>query len=220
VALGALYRAYRAPVLAYIRHRGYALDQAEDLTQAFFARLLEHGGPSDGGGWACRRFLLTAVKRFLINAEQEGRTIKRGGAVRFESIDAGGARLAAIPSEGDDPERALERAWAMAVLTAALEQLRAETLGAGKGELFEQLRDFLLESPDRADYARMAGARRLRRNTLAVAVHRLRLRLRELIRAELATCAPDGDDVEREMQELRAALAPLPDAAGEPARPR
>jgi len=207
-ALDPLYRACRAPVLAYIRHRGYAIDRAEDLTQAFFARLLEHGAALDADGQAFRRCLLTAVKRFLINTEQEGRTIKRGGTMRFESIDADDTHLARIASEDNGPEHAFERAWAMAVLDAALERLHVEAVDAGKGDLFEQLRDFLIEPPDRADYSRMAEAMCLRRNTLAVIVHRMRLRLRALIRAELAAAHP-GSGTDHVPGALHAAPAPV-----------
>jgi RNA polymerase sigma-70 factor (ECF subfamily) len=216
--LEALCRAYRAPVLAYIRHRGYRTD-AEDLTQAFFTRFIEHGHQvgADATQGRFRAFLLTAVKRFLLNTEEEGRTIKRGGKVRFESFEAGRVRLDNVASDAETPERVFERAWAMTVLEAALGRLREEALAAGKGEVFDQLRDFLLEAPDKADYAELAKALRLRRNTLAVAVHRLRQRLRELIRTELAATAASGGDLECEVDELRAALGPVmhepPDAS-------
>src|SRR5512144_2405006 len=146
-ALGSLCRAYRPPVVAYIRSRGYAGDTAEDLAQTFFARFLEdaYHTVADPARGRFRAFLLTALKRFLINADIEARTIKRGGGARMDALadDA--------PSGGDwlidsaSPERAFERGWAIAVLDAAMRRLRDEAEQAGKRELFDQLREFLTE---------------------------------------------------------------------------
>lgn len=205
-ALELLCRTYRPPVLAYIRRRGHAGDAAEDLTQAFFARFLEQDchATADPARGRFRTFLLTAVKRFLINAHAEAQALKRGGGMHFESIDDDAARIP--PSGTETPEQAFERSWAAVVLDAALRRLRVEAEQAGKRTLFEHLREFLTEAPDEADYARVAQALNLRRNTLAVAVHRLRHRLRELVRAELAETTARHSDLECELRELRAAL--------------
>ena len=207
-ALDVLCRAYRAPVLAYIRGRGYKSD-ADDLAQAFFARLLEDefyamADPSRG---RFRAFLITALKRFLINADTHARTLKRGGGNRIDSIDQDGGDCEHLISGDDGPERAFERSWALSLLDAALRRLRAEAEEAGKREMFDQLQEFLTESPDEADYARAAAALNLRRNTFAVAVHRLRHRLRELVREELLQTTAGRDDLDLELRVLRGTLA-------------
>jgi len=207
-ALEALCRAYRPPVLAYIRGRGFGGDAAEDLTQTFFARFLERASHADAdpARGRFRAFLLTAVKRFLINAGEEAHAVKRGGRMHFESLDQEQEGQRDIASADETPEQAFERAWAFVVLDNAMRRLRAEAEQAGKRELFERLRDFLTEAPDEADYARAAEALNLRRNTLAVAVHRLRHRLREMVREELAETATGRDELDSELRELRAAL--------------
>jgi RNA polymerase sigma-70 factor (ECF subfamily) len=205
VALEALCRTYRTPVLAYIRGRGYRPEDAEDLAQAFFTDFLEQAwhAAADPDRGRFRTFLLTVLKRFLIDSSIKAHAVKRGGELRFESIDSDDAEAAA----GDDaPERAFERAWAVAILHAAIGRLQEEARAAGKTELFSALREFLVEAPDEQDYARAAERLGLRRNTLAVAVHRLRQRLRELVQAELAETAANPDDFEREMTDLHAAL--------------
>jgi RNA polymerase sigma-70 factor (ECF subfamily) len=205
-ALETLCRTYRSPVLAFVRSRGYGADAAEDLTQAFFARFLERAWHSaaDAERGRFRSFLLTTLKRFLIDAGAEASALKRGGGFRFESFEDEFACGEA--GEGDTPEREYERAWACAVLDAAFSKLRAEAEQAGKLELFEHLSEFLLELPDASDYARVAGALHLRRNTLAVAVHRLRQRLRDLVRAELAETTDGGAALEEELRALRGSL--------------
>lgn len=210
-ALDVLCRAYRTPVLAYIRHHGYSADVAEDLTQAFFTRFLEHAwhAHADPTRGSFRAFLLTAVRRFLINAEEEGHAIKRGGHLHFESIDGSEGALEEIASNDATPERAFERAWAWAIIELALRRLRDEAAEAGKGDLFDRLRDFLIEPPDEADYARVAATLKQRRNTVAVAVHRLRQRLRELVGEELAATTAGGSDLDDELRQLRTALGPV-----------
>lgn len=204
-ALDALCRTYRAPVLAYIRRRGYADAASEDLVQAFFTRFIEHAyhADADPARGRFRAFLLTAVKRFLIDSTAEAHCLKRGGAFQFESIDG----ACSLALEGNqNPEVAFERDWAIAVLDAAHTRLRAEAASTGKLALFDELREFLTERPDENDYARVAACLNLRRNTLAVAVHRMRHRLRELVREEIGETATDHAEVEHELRELRAAL--------------
>ncbi len=204
-ALEILCRTYRPPVLAFVRSRGYAVDAAEDLTQAFFARFLErewHSGADPQRG-RFRSFLLTALKRFLIDADSEAGALKRGGAFRFEALDE--EDIEGLDAR-DTPERAFERAWAQAVLDAAFARLRAEAQAAGKLELFERLSEFLIEPTDENDYARAAGDLNLRRNTLAVAVHRLRHRLREMVREELAETTTGREEMEQELRTLRGSM--------------
>lgn len=207
-ALDSLCRTYRPSVLAYIRSRCRDGESAEDLTQSFFVDFIQsarHAGADPARG-RFRAYLLTSLQRFLANAETERRTLKRGGGQRIQSLDAVEAETAATPGSSD-PERAFERGWALAVLDAALRRLKTEAGAAGKREMFEQLREFLIESPDEDDYERVARKLNLRRNTLAVTVHRMRHRLRELVRAELAQTTDGRAALESELRHLRAALA-------------
>lgn len=207
-ALEVLCRTYRPPVLAFVRSRGYPADAAEDLTQAFFARFLERAWHSaaDPGRGRFRSFLLTALKRFLIDASFEAAALKRGGAFHFESLDEDAAGDGAT---GETPDSVFEREWARAVLSAAFGRLRAEAEQAGKLDLFNRLSEFLVERPDEAEYARVAEELRLRRNTLAVAVHRLRHRLRELVREELAETTSNGAELEDELRTMRGSMRAL-----------
>ena len=208
-ALEALCRTYRLPVLAYIRGRGNPAEEAEDLTQAFFARFIERGfhEHADPGRGRFRAYLLTSLQRFLNDAHDHRRARKRGGGTRTSSFDSltDGSALAAAPSD-DSPERAFDRAWAQALVEAALRKLRREASAAGKIELFNHLWPFVVERPDDADYARVAAVLNLRPNTLAVAVHRLRNRLRELVCSELAQTAVDAVDLDHEIADLRECL--------------
>jgi RNA polymerase sigma-70 factor (ECF subfamily) len=208
-ALEALCRAYRPPVLAYIRGRGYAMDVAEDLAQTFFARFIEdaYQTVADPARGRFRAFLLTALKRFLINADAEAHALKRGGAVRMTALADDQASGTDWMVDSGSPERAFERGWALAVLEAAMRKLRGEAEQSGKGEMFELLHEFLTERPDEEDYARAAAALHLRRNTLAVAVHRMRHRLRELVREEIAQTTVGRAELEAELRELHDTLS-------------
>lgn len=207
-ALEQLCRTYRPPVLAYVRSRGYPPDVAEDLTQAFFIRFLERNwhAVADPARGRFRSFLLTTLKRFLIDAGLEAATVKRGGGFRFESLDT---EADGESAEQETPESVFEREWASAVLAAAVARLRTEAEQAGKLDLFNHLSEFLVERPDEAEYARVAEALHLRRNTLAVAVHRLRHRLRDLVRAELEETTANRTEMEEELRTLRGSLLHL-----------
>jgi RNA polymerase sigma factor (sigma-70 family) len=207
-ALGLLCRTYRAPVLAYIRGRGYNGDVAEDLTQSFFAQFLEptHQLGADPARGRFRAYLLVSVRNFIIKSAEHAGRVKRGGRLEFESIDVREQVGVELPDDRATPEQAFDRAWAVAALDAALRRLRDEARAAGKQQLFDALRDFLTEVPDDEDYARVAAALNLRRNTIAVSVHRLRHRLRALVRAEVAQTAADDADFDLELRELRDAF--------------
>lgn len=208
-ALNSLCRTYRPPVLAYIRGRGYSADAIEDLAQAFFTRFIEdaYHATADPARGRFRAFLLVAVKRFLIHAEIEAHALKRGGDISLRRLDDPQFDVEQLASDSDGPEQAFERSWAMTVFDAAMRRLRAEARDAGKLAMFEQLFEFLTERPDEGDYERAAKALKLRRKTLTVAVYRLRLRLRELVRAELAQTTATREDLESELRDLRSTLA-------------
>ena len=210
-ALEELCRTYRSPVIAYVRGHGRSADEAEDLGQSFFARFIEgaYHAQADPARGTFRAFLLTALKRFLDDANERAHAQKRGGKIQFQSLDAlaGDHNEAENVLDRDTPEQAFERAWAKAALRAAMRRLRAETAAAGRSALFDQLCEFLAERPSESDYDRVAAVLKIRRNTVAVAVHRLRQRLRELVQAELADTAIDAAGLNRELDQLRNSLA-------------
>lgn len=207
-AMEEIYRAYRGPVLAYVRRSGRADAEAEDLTQEFFARLLERrwDTSADPARGRFRTYMLTALRRFLLDAQDAAHAQKRGGdRMRVDAEEA----LAALPS-AQSPERAFERAWALTVIERAYAALRDETRHAGRAALFEQLAPFLGETAGAAEYRDLGERLGMRPNTIAVSVHRLRLRLRELVRRELADQTDGPDAVEAELRVLREALQAEP----------
>ena len=192
-ALETLCRTYRPPVLAYIKARGYPASVSEDLAQGFFARFIEdalHANARPERG-RFRSYLLTAVRGYVLDDGKSARATKRGGGVHFEAIDDEGLD---VTSRDLTPEEAFDREWALSVLRKALAQLKVEACSVGKERLFEVTRAFLIESPDVADYDRASAELGLRRNTLAVAVHRLRHRLRELVQTELQDTTASAED--------------------------
>lgn len=212
-ALETLCRSYRPPVLAYIRGHGYDATSAEDLTQSFFARFVEqayhlNADPERG---RFRAFLLTALKRFLIDSDYHDAAVKRGGRVQIRSTDSmtDSDNSMNRMSDQETPERSFERAWVHTIIEGALIKLRAEAKSAGKAALFDQLSEFLGERPDEADYERVAAALNMRRNTLAVAVHRMRHRLRELVREQMADTAANVAELDNEIKDLHKSLQGL-----------
>jgi len=202
-ALAELCRIYRAPVLAFVRRSGWAGDRAEDMTQDFFLYLLgeriHHLADRERGRF--RSYLLGALRRFISDAHATRLALKRGGGAVHMALDGSEAQ-----PDGDGPEQAFERDWALTVLQRAHASLRQELEASGKAALYEAVREFLLEPPNPDDYAQVAARLGLRRNTLAVAVHRMRERLRELIRLELCDTLERPGEVEAEFADLRAAL--------------
>jgi len=206
-ALDALCRAYRPAVLTYVRGRGHSRGEAEDLTQGFFARFLERGlhASADRERGRFRVYLRTALHNFLVNTYEHDAAERRRPPQRPVDLDPDQLPTAA----GDDlPERAFERAWAVTVVQRAMQRLRREARAAGKGELFTRLQGFLLEAPDGDDYPRIAAELGMRANTIAVATHRLRGRLRELVREELADTVDRAEDVDDEYAALVGSMGP------------
>jgi RNA polymerase sigma-70 factor (ECF subfamily) len=213
-ALAELCSIYRPPVLACVRRHGHGANEADDLTQAFFEQLLRHEtfAVAERARGRFRTFLLVSLRHFLANQAAIARAAKRGGGQQPVSIEAQSASGVEVAGE-DMPDLAFERDWADAVLRQAMLRLEAET-PAGKRELFLALRPFLLEAPDGDEYARVAGRLDMRRNTLAVAIHRLRQRLHELVRAELGETVAEPEAIETELEVLRRAVSPVVQASG------
>ena len=200
VALEKLCRFYRAPVLAFLRGQGMTVDEAEDLTQSFFTHLLSHrlhqlADPAKG---SFRAFLLSALKHFVISERRRVAAEKRGGGALHIPLEA-----IHEPTSDETPERIFEREWAHTVVAHAVKRLRDEAHEAGKQELFDALREFLFESPDTDDYARVSQQFGMSRNTLAVAVHRLRHRLQMLVTAEVSQTMSDPEQVPAEVETIQ-----------------
>jgi RNA polymerase sigma-70 factor (ECF subfamily) len=209
-ALADLCRAYWYPLYAFIRHQGHPADRAQDLTQEFFARLLEKDflGDVDREKGKFRSFLLAACKHFLANEHDRERALKRGGGRQSFSIDFRDAdgRYVHEPAHGETPEREFERRWALALLDRVLVRLRGEYEAGGKGRLFGLLKARLTGDAGGAPYARVAAELGLSEGAVKVHVHRLRERYRELLREEIVQTLDDPTQVEDEIRALFAAL--------------
>jgi RNA polymerase sigma-70 factor (ECF subfamily) len=208
-ALGSLCGQYWYPLYAYVRRRGHNADEAHDLTQEFFARLLEKDvlADVDRGKGKFRSFLLATCNHFLANEYDQARAKKRGGSRRILSLDAADAegRYRAEPADSLTPEKLFERRWALALLQLVMTRLRDEFEAKAKGQLFEQLRGFLVG--DRSSgYRAAAEAIGLSEGAVKVAVHRLRQRYRELLHEEISRTVGGPDEVADEVRALFAAL--------------
>jgi RNA polymerase sigma factor (sigma-70 family) len=209
-ALERLCRAYWYPLYAYVRRQGHPPADAQDLTQEFFARLLErkYFQMADRKRGRFRTFLLTSLKHFLINEWNKANCAKRGGGRLLISLDADETetRFRAEPADERSPDKAFERRWAMVLLDRVLEQLQAEFATAERGAVFEELKSCLTGEENASSYAQIGARLGMTEGNLKVTVHRLRRRYRELLRAEIARTLEDPAAVDEEMRELFAAL--------------
>ena len=209
-ALAELCQLYWYPLYAYVRRRGYAPHDAQDLTQEFFARLLEKDYllAADRQRGKLRSFLLVALNHFLAKERRRANAQKRGGGQVPLSLDfaAGEARYTLEPAHDLTPEKIYERRWAMTVLDRAVARLEAEFDAAGKRAHFDRLKDFLAGGEAATSYAQVAADLGLTEGAVKVAVHRLRRRCRELLQAEIAETVADPGAVEEELRQLVAAL--------------
>jgi RNA polymerase sigma-70 factor (ECF subfamily) len=210
-ALAGLCSLYWYPLYAYVRRRGHGADEAHDLTQEFFARLLEKDflAGVDRGKGKFRAFLLTSCNHFLANERDRVRAKKRGGGRAILSLSAADAegRYSAEPADALTPEKLFERRWAMALLQQVMARLRDEFEAKGKGRLFDRLRGFLVGEKG-AGYRRAADELGLSGGAVKVAVHRLRQRYRELLHEEIGRTVGAPEEVEEEVRSLFAALGP------------
>ncbi len=210
-ALAELCQTYWYPLYAYVRRRGFPHEAAQDLTQEFFARLLEKGGfeSVDPARGRFRSFLLAACNHFLANEHDRATALKRGGcrpALPLEFDDAEG-RYRREPAHDLTPERLFDRRWALALLEAVLGRLRREYEAAGKGRLFELLQGHLTGDAGRP-YAEAAAELGVSEGSVKVAAHRLRGRYRDLLRDEIGQTLADPAEVDDEIRALFAALGP------------
>jgi RNA polymerase sigma-70 factor (ECF subfamily) len=209
-ALDSLCRTYWYPLYAFARRRGKQPDEARDLTQEFFARVLEKDylNAADRERGRFRSFLLTVFKRFLANEHDHEQAQKRGGGRTFVSIDVddGERRLSLEPSHNWTPEHEFERRWAVALLEQVLGSLRDDYHSKGKGRLFDCLKPFLTADEAADSYHTLAAELNMTVGAIKVAVHRLRQRYRDLIRHEVAGTVADEGDADDELGQLLRAI--------------
>src|SRR5271155_4363205 len=209
-ALATLCENYWYPLYAYVRRRGHDSDEAQDLTQAFFARLLEKNdlAAADPERGRFRSFLLTSLKHFLSNEWDRARAEKRGGGRSLLSIDFGTAeeRYRAEPAHDLTPEKIFERRWALVLLENVLARLHDESAQAGKADSFDRLKGFLTGEQTAVTYGQLAAELNMSEGALKVAVHRLRRRYRELLRAEIEETVADPEEIDQEIRDLFSAL--------------
>jgi DNA-directed RNA polymerase specialized sigma24 family protein len=208
-SLEALCHHYWPPLYAYVRQRGHTLHDAQDLTQAFFARLLEKDWltAADRAQGRFRSFLLMALKRFLANEWDRTQTQKRGGGVEIISLDMETAGQIPIPDPTTVSGEALyDRRWALTLLETVMNRLREEHAAAGRLAEYEQLKPCLTSERGGTDYQAFAAALNMEPASARSVVHRLRKRFRELFREEVAGTVADPRDVDDEMRAVIAAL--------------
>ncbi len=211
-ALSELCEAYYAPVMAFLRRDGRAEDVARDLAHDFFAKLLA-GGTIEGADplrGKFRSYLLMVLKRFAANQREHDRAAKRGGgqihAVINGESDMTGAGLQIADVKAEAPDAAFDRQWALTLLARALTRLESEMRDEGKSEYFEVLKPWLTAEADATPQSEVATKLGMSIEAVKVAVHRLRKRFREAVKAEIAQTVSDADKVREEMDSLMAAL--------------
>jgi RNA polymerase sigma-70 factor (ECF subfamily) len=209
-ALEQLCRNYWQPLYAYVRRSGHSREEAEDLTQEFFARLLAQNSVAraDPARGRFRSFLLTSLKHFLANEWDKARAQKRGGGAQLLRLefDTAETRCGSVVAPGDTPDRAFDRQWALALLEVVLGRLRQEYRDAGRKEMFLRLKDTLSGGRAEIPYRELGGRLGMSEGAVKVAAHRLRQRYRELLREEIANTVAGPEEVENELQALFAAL--------------
>jgi RNA polymerase sigma-70 factor (ECF subfamily) len=209
-ALGQLCRIYWRPLYAYVRRRGYSPHEAPDLVQEFFARVIEKNyfGAADRHRGRFRTFLLASMEHFLAKEWQRAHRIKRGGEVTFLSLDDRSAETLEREEPADEvtAEKLYDRRWALALLEQALARLRAEYTESGRGPVFEELAVVLSGDKAEVSYAELGARLGLSEGAVKVAVHRLRQRYGELVRAQVADTVSRTEQVDEELQHLFAAL--------------
>ena len=210
-SLEKLCQAYWYPLYAYVRRQGENPQDAQDLTQGFFARLLEKDclARVDRAKGKFRSFLLAALKHFLADERDKARTQKRGGGQPQISLDTQEAeeRYGLEPAHNLTPEKLFERRWALSLLFAVFDRLAQDYAEAGKEELFQVIQAFLAPNAGQMDYTSAARRLNMKEGAVRMAVHRLRRRYGKLFRQEVAHTVSTEDEIEDEMNQLRRILS-------------
>lgn len=210
-SLEQLCRAYWYPLYVYLRRRGYGPEDAEDLTQEFFARLLHSNflATANREQGRFRSFLLAALNHFVADEWDRQCARKRGGGQRLIPLEAETAetRYRLEPADDLTPEKVYEQRWARTVLTNVIDQLRQEYEREGKSALFADLKSCLVKARAAVPYADLARRLNLSEGSLRVSVHRMRQRYRELLRANIAHTVADPAEAEEELRYLLRVLA-------------
>jgi RNA polymerase sigma-70 factor (ECF subfamily) len=205
-AMARLCQLYWLPIYAFIRKRGYLPEQAQDLTQGFFAGFLEknHVGRADKERGRFRCFLLACVENFLCNEHDRTHAQKRGGGVPALSIDGAQAEqwYLAEPVDESDPARLFEQRWASTLLASVLNRLRGEFSANQRVELFDHLQPHLMGDAESLPYPQLAERLRMTLANVKVSAHRARQRYRELLREEIAQTVATPSEVDDEIRHL------------------
>jgi RNA polymerase sigma factor (sigma-70 family) len=209
-ALEKLCRAYWYPLYTFVRRQGQSPEDAQDVTQQFFARFLEkeYFGLADPVRGRFRSFLLAALRNFLAEQHRQAGRLKRGGGKTFVSWDASTAeeRFVAEPKDEASPEQIYEKRWALTVLENVLSRLAEEMTSAGKERLFAELKHHLWGDQSGEPYAAIAARLGMTEGALKVAAHRLRQRYRELLREEVAHTVERYEEIDEELRHLIAVI--------------
>ena len=208
-ALEQLCAAYWYPLYVFARRQGYAAAESEDLTQEFFARLLQRNdlaevSPERG---RFRSFLLASFKHFLANEYHRQQTEKRGGLATLVSLEREGpeTRYRLEPADPVTSEILFERRWALTVLERAVERVREEYAVSEKADLFEELKDFLSNQKS-LPHAAIASKYGISVGAVGVTIHRLRKRYAEVLREEISHTVSTPEDIADEVRHLIAAV--------------
>ncbi len=209
-ALESLCRIYWYPLYSHVRRLGWGPEDAQDLTQDFFARLLDRqylklADPRRG---RFRSFLLTSIGRFAASEWEKRRALKRGAAltVPLFAMDGGEERYQLEPADGLSPDKLFEKRWAATLLETVLGRLRAEYVAAEKAAVFEAFKDCLWGGAPAEDYASLSGRLGMTEGALRVVCHRLRERYRALLREVVAETVESPAAVEDELRHLVAVM--------------
>ena len=211
-AFADLCKLYWYPLYAFIRHRGYSPEDAEDLVQGFFLHLVEHRTLSrvDRSKGKFRSFLLASLQNYLSNEADRARCLKRGGKAEFIRLDLAGAedRYRLEPVDALTPEKIFDARWAMALIGEALNRLDHEQVAQGKATTFQTLRAFLdpINTKSLPSYEEVAAQLEVSVGSLKTLIHRLRKRYTAFVREEISRTVSDSADVDAEIHQLCEAL--------------